>query len=351
MKQKIIGFCLTAVLTAAALSLSAEAANLGGATVNTGLRLRSGAGTSYATVAVAEQNEKVIVREAAENGWYRVIYKGMDGYMSGKYLTRSTVVNADFGTGTIRGTDVRFRAGASTSSKVLGSFHTGASMAVTGVNGPWYRVNYNGTVGYVHSDYMTMTEQTAARTGTIQGTGVRFRAAASTSSKILGTFSPGERVTVLGSSGEWHRIRYSGTEGYVHSKYVVFGGNSSVAGADAVIATAKSYLGVPYVYGGSTPAGFDCSGLMQYVFRQHGLSLHRTAALQYSNDGTAVSRNSLKPGDLLFFRSTEKAVGHVGLYIGNDQMLHASSGAGKVIISNITSNYYVSNYVGAKRIF
>ena len=89
---------------------------------------------------------------------------------------------------------------------------------------------------------------------------------------------------------------------------------------------------------------------MQYVFAQHGISISRTAALQYSNDGTAVSKANLRPGDLVFFSSSDKAVGHVGLYMGNDQMIHASSGSGKVIISNITTSYYVNHYVGAKRV-
>ena len=347
MKKNIIGFCLTAVLAAAALTTSAKAANLGGATTTTGLRLRSGAGTDYATLAVAEKGDPVIVTNAAANGWYQVIYKGVDGYMSGKYLTRSDVLNADFGTGTIQGTDVRFHAGASTSSKVLGSFNTGASMTVTGVSGPWYKVSYNGTAGYVYSDYLTLSG--AGQAGTVKGTGVRLRAGAGTGSKILATLNTGAAVTVLGTEGSWYKVRYNGTLGYIHSDYVVIGGAS--VSADALIATARSYLGVPYVYGGSTPAGFDCSGLVQYVYAQHGITLNRTAAQQYSLDGTSVSRSNLKPGDLVFFSSSEKAVGHVGMYIGSDQMIHASSGSGKVIVSNITSNYYVNNYVGAKRVF
>lgn len=351
MKKKIIGFCLSAMLAAAALSTSAEAANLGGATVNTGLRLRSGAGTNYETMAVANQNDKVIVKEAAANGWYQVIYNGTEGYMSGKYLTRSEVVNANFGTGTIKGTAVRLRADASTSSKVLGSFNTGVKMTVTGVSGPWYKVNYNGTTGYVYSDYLVIERQAATQTGTIKGTEVRFRASASTSSKILGSFNTGTKLTVLGTEGDWYQVRYNGTVGYVHSKYVVIGDSSTGVSAAALINTAKSYLGVPYVYGGSTPSGFDCSGLVQYVFNQHGITLHRVASQQYSYDGVAVSKSNLQPGDLLFFSSSDKSVGHVGLYIGDNQMIHASSGSGKVIISNITSNYYVNNYVGAKRVF
>lgn len=353
MKKKIIGFCLTVMLSAAALTSSAEAANLGGATVNTGLRLRSGAGTNYTTLAVAQQNEKVIVKAAAANGWYQVIYDGTEGYMSGQYLSLSDNMDADFGTGTIAGTQVRFRAGASLTSEVLGSLNAGDTMKVTGVRGAWYRVSYNGITGYVHSDYLRISKSgtsSATQTGTIKGTEVRFRAAASTSSKILGVFPNGASVTVLSNEGDWYKIRYNGTVGYVYGTYLNLSANNTVS-ADALIATAKSYLGTRYVYGGSTPStGFDCSGLMQYVFAQHGISISRTAALQYSNDGTAVSKANLRPGDLVFFSSSDKAVGHVGLYMGNDQMIHASSGSGKVIISNITTSYYVNHYVGAKRV-
>lgn len=351
MKKKIIGICLSVVMTAGALTASAQAATVGGAVVNTGLRLRSGTGTSYATLAVAQAQDKVILRGQAENGWYPVIYKGQAGYMSGKYLTPSTALTGDFGTGTVRGTDVRFRSGPGTDSKVLGSVHTGTTMTVTGVNGPWYQVSHRGTAGYVHSDYLSLTAAPAAETGTIRGTQVRFRASPNTSGKILGVFQNGDTVTILGTQSAWKQVKYKGTTGYVHGDYVVTGGGHTAAPeAAAIMATARQYLGVPYVYGGTTPSGFDCSGLMQYVFRQHGITLSRTAALQYANNGTHVSRDDLRPGDLLFFSNSSNAVGHVGLYMGEDKMLHASSGAGKVIISDITSTYYVNHYVGAKRV-
>lgn len=119
--------------------------------------------------------------------------------------------------------------------------------------------------------------------------------------------------------------------------------------AAAVINTAKSYLNVPYVWGGTSPQGFDCSGFIQYVYSKHGISLPRVTADQYTA-GTGISRSDLIPGDLVFFETYKAGASHVGIYLGNDQFIHASSGAGKVTISNLTSAYYTEHYVGARRV-
>ena len=116
-----------------------------------------------------------------------------------------------------------------------------------------------------------------------------------------------------------------------------------------IVATAKNYLGVPYVWGGTSPSGFDCSGLVYYVFRQHGISLNRTAATQYQH-GSYVSKANLQPGDLVFFQNTYKSgISHVGIYIGSGQFIHASSSQG-VTVSYLSNSYWSSHYYGARRI-
>ena len=116
----------------------------------------------------------------------------------------------------------------------------------------------------------------------------------------------------------------------------------------SIVATAKKYLGYKYVYGGSSPStGFDCSGFTSYVFKQHGISLSRTAAGQYSN-GVAVSRANLQPGDLVMFGKSK--INHVAIYIGGGQIIHASTPSTGVRIDTLTSGYYNNNYVGARRI-
>lgn len=127
-------------------------------------------------------------------------------------------------------------------------------------------------------------------------------------------------------------------------------GESSASGL-AIMNLALNYQGVPYVWGGHSPSGFDCSGLVYYCAIQNGLSIPRCADTQYFDGaGTTVSFNDLQPGDLVFFSSDWSSdIEHVGIYIGGNQFVHASSGAGYVTISDL-SGYYTRNYYGALRL-
>ncbi len=112
-----------------------------------------------------------------------------------------------------------------------------------------------------------------------------------------------------------------------------------------VVGIAMQFLGIPYVWGGSSPSGFDCSGLVVYVYGQLGISLpHYTGSLWQL--GSYVSRDQLQPGDLVFFNG----LGHVGIYIGGGQMIHAPHTGDVVKISDISGGYYAASYVGARRI-
>jgi cell wall-associated NlpC family hydrolase len=113
-----------------------------------------------------------------------------------------------------------------------------------------------------------------------------------------------------------------------------------------VVSIAMQYLGIPYVWGAASPwAGFDCSGLTMYVFAQVGVSLPHYAAAQYGL-GVAVSKDQLQPGDLVFFRG----LGHMGMYIGGGNMIHAPHTGDVVKISSIYESYYTANWVGARRV-
>ncbi|MBY9082417.1 C40 family peptidase [Paenibacillus sp. HN-1] len=107
-------------------------------------------------------------------------------------------------------------------------------------------------------------------------------------------------------------------------------------------------IGISYKTGGTTTAGFDCSGYTKYVFTKLGLSLPRTSQAQY-NVGSSVSRSQLRSGDLVFFNTTGRGVSHVGIYVGNGKFANSSSSHG-VTISSLSQSYWASRYVGAKRV-
>lgn len=115
---------------------------------------------------------------------------------------------------------------------------------------------------------------------------------------------------------------------------------------------ASQWIGVKYVYGGNTKKGIDCSGLTSQIFKKvYNISLHRTARDQYMSDCRQVKRDKLQMGDLVFFATgkSRTTVSHVGIYLKNNQFIHASSSRG-VVVSDLTSNYYVSNWVSGGRV-
>lgn len=116
-----------------------------------------------------------------------------------------------------------------------------------------------------------------------------------------------------------------------------------------LVAFARQYVGVPYVWAGRSPAGFDCSGFVWYIYNNFGIGLPRMADGQFEV-GQRVQSRDLIPGDLVFFSTYEPGPSHVGIYIGNGQFIHASSGAAEVVITPLNKTYYVERYLGARRV-
>ena len=121
------------------------------------------------------------------------------------------------------------------------------------------------------------------------------------------------------------------------------------AKVNAIIQTAKSYIGVPYKFGGATPKAFDCSGYLQYVFAQNGITIPRTSDEQYKLGRRTASSRQLVPGDLVFFTTYEPGASHCGIYLGNDEFIHASSSKG-VRIDKLSNSYWSPRYYGGKHI-
>ena len=288
MPGKLLRTCLLTVALTALWTIGASAACLGAGTVTAdALRLRDTPATDGAILATAPSNAKLVVLEEAGDGWYKVSYNAVEGYMAGEYLTVSTSMDAALGYGKVNSdvSSLNIRSGAGTGCSVLSSVSGGTVLELTGVQDGWYKVVHGGTSGYVSSDYITLTSETPAS-------------------------SVGEEIA----------------------------------------AYAQNFLGTPYVYGGSSTSGFDCSGFTKYVYGQFGYTLNRTATDQLSN-GVSVRKDELQPGDLVFFKyRTSKPVSHVGIYIGSGQFVHASTNSYAVQIDDLSSGHYANVYVYGRRV-
>ncbi len=272
----------------------------------------------------------------------------------------------------------------------------------------YFKVSAQAGTGYVSSDCITADKSEAQeaakhfdnyRVAEVIVSSVNLRKNPSTDADIIKGFVNGEKVVVLWGEGDFIRVAYGPDydEGYVINTSIDFNGDwvkkSDVSSAQqkaaqrraeaaaaeararvaasaggygmsanassspvaasskgqAIVNTAMKYLGVPYVWGGTSPRGFDCSGLVQYVCRQNGISVNRVACDQRRN-GTYVSRENLQPGDLVFF-AKGGYIHHVGIYVGNGNMIHAPQTGDVVKISSIQTSYRINSYAGAVRLY
>ena len=182
----------------------------------------------------------------------------------------------------------------------------------------------------------------------VTASSLNIRSGPDTSYAKAGKLSAGRTVEVLEEVNGWYKI----DGGYISAEYTVKVEPSAVSKGQEIVDYAMQFVGYPYVYGGSTPKGFDCSGFTKYVYAQFGYSLNRSAANQL-DDGTSVSMSELQPGDLVLFKKAgtgSKRASHVGLYIGDGQFVHASTSKVGVIVSHMTDAYYTSGFVGGRRI-
>ena len=288
LRAAVLGTVFTAMFT-----VGASAATLGAGTVTAdALRLRDTPAAEGEILATASGGTSVVVLEDTGNGWYKVNFNTVEGYMSSEYLTVSTTADAALGYGLVDtdGSSLNMRAAAGTNYDTVASIPGGTVLELEGVDNGWYKVTYSGKTGYVSSDYITITTE--------------------------------PDVTETASSD---------------------------LGAQ-IVAYAEEYLGTPYVLGGNGPNQFDCSGFTKYVYSHFGYTLTRTAPDPLQN-GVSVSKDELQPGDLVFFKyRTSKPVSHVGIYIGNGEFIHASTNRYVVQIDQMESGHYANVYVYARRI-
>jgi len=298
-------------LTAAATSriIAWGAANA----VGDGVRIRSGAGLNHDILTTAKRGEAIVIIERTSSEWYRVNYNGTVGFVSVPLLERPRQI-ADFtASGKISGNSVNMRERPDINSTVLGTYPQDTVMNIVGLNNGWYKVRYDNKVGYVRSDFMTLTSLSSASSTSSSG-----------SSSGSGTST---QVTPSGTAPA-----------------------PNVELGRQIADFAVGFVGTRYVRGGASPSGFDCSGLVSYAYAQFGISLTRNSAGQYRDNGTHINRSDLSPGDLVFTSSNGRTTDHVALYIGDNKIVHASSSNGGVILSDLSHSFYTRAWFGAKRI-
>lgn len=264
-------------------------------------------------------------------------------------------MNLNFGTEIVAASYSRYvtasslniRKKASMSGTKVGSYKKGTKVTCYGTSGSWTKVKYSGSYRYVATRYLS--SNAPAYTRYVTASTLNIRKKASTSGTKVGSYKKGTKVTCYGTSGSWTKVKYNGSYRYVYTKYLSSTAPStkttSTVTGSSVASYARQFIGNPYVWGGSSlTKGADCSGFTMAVYAHFGYSLPHNSISQRSY-GTAVSWSNKQVGDLICY-NTIGGVGHVGIYIGNNQVVHAGSSSTGIHIS--TANY--RSVYGVRRI-
>ncbi len=276
--------------------------------------------------------EKQIEITSEVNGWSYITLENEKGWVRTENITEKEASeteqqnnnnNSSQKTGYISGSSVNFREEANTSGTVISKLSRNTEVKVLSEENGWSKIEVNGTVGFVSSSYVSDEKVATTSRSSVNRTSSK---SSSTKSKETTTNSEKSESTETTKSSS----------------------KSSATGAE-IVKYAKKYLGSKYVYGGSSPSGFDCSGFTSYVYKHFGYSLSRTSSGQASN-GKSVSKSNLQQGDIVCFArsSGSKKIGHVGIYIGGGKFIHAANSRKGVITSNVSGDGYY--FVCARRI-
>ena len=296
---------LTATLTAA-MAVSAYAYDVQGGTVTTSsaVNFRQEATTQSESKGKLSDGTRVAILDEVD-GWFKIAYNGEVGYMSSDYVESQPIMNIECGGAKITTSVLNMRSGPGTENSIVTKLYEGSVAKIIGINNAWFKVQYGGETGYISPDYVSV---------------VPYKSTVAASAPVAVSASSGTATTASGTRQQ-------------------------------IIDYAAQFLGCKYVYGGNTPSGFDCSGYVKYVFKHFGVELTRTSASQYSTS-VRIKKSELKIGDLVFFSQTagSSKVGHVGIYVGGGQFIHAAAPGKGVRYDSLNSSYYSSHYIGSGRV-
>ena len=303
----------------------------------------------------------------------KTLFKGLVAAGLAVVLT-SGIALASIGTGTVTATaSLRLRSEASVQSATLAYAPYSSQVSILAeAAGGWYKVIYDGKEGYMSSEWLDVEltgdgadadadqEAEELRQGTVTADVLNVRSGPGTGYGKVGSLKKGASVTITGETNGWYAITAGSIEGYVSAEYITIldGSNTSDGSVGAAAAAmAASLVGSPYVYGASGPSSFDCSGLLYYIYRQLGYSIARGSSSQYNQSGYFVSTSEMQPGDLVYFFDPRfdgsggtLPTTHAGIYVGNNQFIHASTTSYRVQYDDLFGGYYEPYLVGVKRI-
>ena len=371
----------------------------GNYTVNvSSLRVRTGPSTSHTTVGSVTKGQVVQVVGEVQD-WFKINYAGQTAYVSKDYVTKggssdnatqgnnqnnnqnNNVTVQTGGTYVVNATSLRVRTGPATYHSVIGGVLNGTTLNVIGSEGSWFKVNYQGKTGYVSSEFTkfvkggtTTPEQPKQPEKPNQGaigdyysnaSALNVRSGEGTNYRIIGAHPQGQKVQVISENSGWSNINYNGQTGYIGTRYLsktpVGGavdnkpnnnqnqnnnnnntGNNS-GNSSSILAYAKSMQGVPYVWGGTSANGVDCSGYIYHVFKKFGHNISRQSVAGYW--GSLPQTSNPQPGDLIYFQNTYKSgPSHMGVYLGGGSFIQA--GDKGVAIASLSNSYWKSHFLG-----
>lgn len=267
------------------------------------------------------KNEALLLIGPSEKGWQKVRYNRQEGFMYTRTLQCLTRENIELGWGEPARAGISLLSAPEEAANILCALAPGDLCYTVGVNDGFYKVLFGEHLGYVHSSQLNLTE-------------IPYENQAST--QVPRFFVQGQSTGLPVSMASLLGEKPKKADG------------TPVSGADFV-EEAEKYLGIRYVHGGETPAGFDCSGLIYYVYNLLGYTVPRSVEAQ-SRCGHAVGNDLLKPGDLVFFATLGgKSPSHVGIYLGNGEFIHSPNARSKVRVDAL-SGYWKNVYISARRL-
>ena len=308
---------------------------------------------------IAGENDSVVIDQIANgdtvyiiekggDGWYKV-YFGADydiGYVKSEYIItgdmiqRATVTDArkdrlnsvaKKGTVVTNGSYINVRSAPSESADIISTLNNGAACTIISQGSKWTKILTESGIAYVTSSAVMDEQALADYNAKMAASVARASNVKKSTSASSGSTSASKSVTTAPAA----------------SSSASASSNSSV-GAQ-IVREAEKYIGTKYVYGGSSPSGFDCSGLVQYTLKKVGITVNRSSRDQYKN-GVAVSKSDLQAGDLVFF-SKGGSISHVGIYAGNGKVIHSPSPGKTVCYTTLDQMCSYSTYVGARRVY